>query len=77
MGRYDGEEYEPVPKCRSGEHSPAPNGFCFRCNHRLTPTERKKSRENETAKRHVRHGCPSWCAGPPSHKTMTLLSTED
>lgn len=43
MGRYDGEDYEPVVPCPSGQHIPVPNGQCHVCRVLLTPAERRKS----------------------------------
>lgn len=40
MGRYDGEEYEPRPKCR--ECQPGMNLTCFICQHQCTYAERHR-----------------------------------
>lgn len=68
MGRYDGEEYEPVPRCRSGTHQPAFNGTCHVCRVLLSAKERRASERFQTVREHQRYGCPDWCSGEPAHR---------
>ena len=79
MGRYDGEDYEPVVPCASGQHMPVPNGQCHVCRQTLTAKERRDGEAYQALRTHQRdhvlrkEECPTWC---PHHVPLSGASGE-